>query len=784
MTLFGSLSSGVSGLTAQSSAMGAISDNITNVSTIGYKNTIVNFSTLVTTQTSTTFYSAGGVQSAPRTDTGVQGLLASSTSQTDIALSGQGYFVVNEANTPTISNEFLYSRAGSFFQDNEGFLRNTSGFYLQAWPVNALGTVVPNNDSLTIPNQNVISTDYLATVNLNRVGGTAAATTNIAIGSNLPSNDSVGTTHKTDVQFFDTLGNANSMSFVYTKGARDNEWDVTAAPPQGTEVVTLEDSSGNAFKSIGTLEFTDRPAEGATVVIEGITYEFDSDSSVTETATLKKVDTSTTTSTAQDVSALLAEILASDSDFDTINNRVQLNPGNSAALLFEDDGTGQSGQSNGFVVDPTGLLTSSGTFAARQETSFTVRQTYAGYRDYEQFTYSQAPAASDTITINGNTYTFVDGETADDDDTNVARTTAYAAADLGTLAFTTTGTISSSGTPFSSFQAGDIITFSGSASNNSSFTVASVSSTGNYITVDTAPASEATLSSGHSASGVILNNILTDLENAIEGVDANFADGADTVRTRTANRDSSTAAYSSVNTLVLETLSTAYTVQVNSAAHAAKIAEPDAGTAYAALNTTAFTIDKASAIVFDSDGIPSAFNIAEAEILAFENGSYDMDDDPSRSPQITLDFGTIGEANGFTQFGDEFTPVFITTDGSQFGTFAGVTIDTSGLVTALFDNGETRPVFQIPVATFVNVNALDNRTGNVYNSTQASGDATLRVANNGAAGQVIQASLEQSTVDIGEEFTKMIVVQRAFSAASKIISTADEMLEELLRTKR
>ena len=75
MTLFGSLSSGVSGLSSQSSAMGAISDNITNVSTIGYKNTFVNFKTLVTKQTSTTFYSAGGVQSAPRQDCGVQGLL-------------------------------------------------------------------------------------------------------------------------------------------------------------------------------------------------------------------------------------------------------------------------------------------------------------------------------------------------------------------------------------------------------------------------------------------------------------------------------------------------------------------------------------------------------------------------------------------------------------------------------------------------------------------------------------------------------------------------------------
>ena len=206
MTLFGALSSGVSGLSAQSSAIGAISDNITNLSTIGYKSTQVDFQTLVTKQTSATFFSAGGVQSRPRQDTGTQGLLASSTSATDIALAGSGFFVVNEAAVASISDEYLFTRAGSFFQDNEGYLRNTAGFFLQAWPTDPSGVVVPSNTSLTIANQNVISRDFLESVNLSRVGGTAKATSNISIGANLPSNDAAATSRRTDVQFFDTLG--------------------------------------------------------------------------------------------------------------------------------------------------------------------------------------------------------------------------------------------------------------------------------------------------------------------------------------------------------------------------------------------------------------------------------------------------------------------------------------------------------------------------------------------------------------------------------------------------
>ncbi|MBT3768158.1 MAG: flagellar hook-basal body complex protein, partial [Rhodospirillales bacterium] len=201
------------------------------------------------------------------------------------------------------------------------------------------------------------------------------------------------------------------------------------------------------------------------------------------------------------------------------------------------------------------------------------------------------------------------------------------------------------------------------------------------------------------------------------------------------------------------------------------------------------TIQTKAALKFSADGLPSEINIKDVEVLDFANGANDLNDQPTGvgsllSNKIEMNFGTLLEANGFTQFGAEFTPVFIQQNGSRFGNFAGVTVNSGGQVVALFDNGETRNIYQIPLATFVNVNQLESKSGNVWNATEASGDATLREADTGPAGSVIQGSLEASTVDIGEEFTKMIVVQRAFSASAKIISTADDMLEELLRTKR
>ncbi len=704
MSLFGAMASGVSGLTAQSSSMGAISDNITNINTIGFKGTKVSFQTLVTKQTSSTFYSAGGVQSRPRQDTGVQGLLQASTSSTDLAISGRGFFVVNEVATPTITNEYLFTRAGSFFQDSDGFLRNTAGFYLQGWPTDANGTVVPANNSLTVANKNIISTDYVASINLNRVGGSAAATTTIAIGANLPSNDDAGDTHKTDVQFFDTLGNANTASFVYTKTNRDNQWDLTIAPPSGTAVATIEDSSGNAVRSVGQLEFTARPADGSYVTIDGIRYEFDSNASVVETATLRRVDVSTNTTLAQDVAALVAKVKSSDTDFANYgasgtftNNRIVVSSGSTSTVIFTEDGTGS------LTVNPAALLSTSGAFVVKQESSFTVRKVTNAYTTADQFTFTALPANGDTVVLNGVTYTFSAAEAVNNDaDTDI------------------------------------------------------------YI-------------------GGTLSQALIDLENAIEANDPDFATNGTGVRIRDNANDFNGVATPVYDTLVLESLSKgSYTINITLAG-ATTVTQPD-GTAIS--EATNITIDTDYPLVFDSSGLLFEVNVAELEVTGFSNGAADMDDAASNSPQITLDFGTVGEANGMTQFGAAFTPVFITQNGSQFGTFAGVTVSENGLVTALFDNGETRPVYQIPIATFTNVNGLETRTGNAWNQTQFSGDYTLREAGGGPAGAVVQSSLEQSTVDIGEEFTNMIIVQRAYASAAKIISTADAMLEQLLQVKR
>ena len=264
MSIFGAMFSGVSGLQAQAQALGMISDNISNVNTIGYKGSTARFSTLVTGAATATTFTPGGVQSNTNQLIDKQGLLQSSVSKSDIAIIGKGFFTVNTNAVPA-NGEILYTRAGSFLPDKDGLLRNTGGFFLQGWPTNALGVV-------TAPNPNQLSS--LQTVNTIGISGSAVATTTIDLGANLPAADSVGTSHSMTIDIFDSLGVAHSTSFTFTKSAI-GAWTIALTPPPGSGVSTLTNAAGQVSAAAGILEFTSVPADGDTVIIDGTTYEFD-----------------------------------------------------------------------------------------------------------------------------------------------------------------------------------------------------------------------------------------------------------------------------------------------------------------------------------------------------------------------------------------------------------------------------------------------------------------------------------------------------------------------------
>jgi flagellar hook protein FlgE len=154
------------------------------------------------------------------------------------------------------------------------------------------------------------------------------------------------------------------------------------------------------------------------------------------------------------------------------------------------------------------------------------------------------------------------------------------------------------------------------------------------------------------------------------------------------------------------------------------------------------------------------------------------------SQPITVDFGTAGLSNGVTQFDAPSALTSANVNGAPYGALTSVSVDQQGFVTALFDNGIEKKVFKIPVATFANPDALAATAGNAYQVSESSGAATVLEAKTGGAGAIASKSLEASTVDLAKEFTDLITTQRAYSAATRIITTADQMLQELIQIKQ
>ncbi|HVZ99585.1 MAG TPA: flagellar hook protein FlgE [Caulobacterales bacterium] len=261
MSIYTALRAGVSGLAANSSAFAVISDNIANVNTVGYKRGTVDFSALVNAQNAATTYNAGGVLPQTRQQISLQGSLEQSRSSTDLAVSGEGFFVVSTNNKPLANGgHVLFTRAGSFNIDAQGYMVNAQGLYLQGWPVNSDGSVVSSPTSLSA----------ITPINIAGVGGLAEATGQVSINANLNSaqdpyaggqgvyaagalaSGTITPQFESSLEIFDSLGAARTIAFGFLKTA-PNTWQVEAYARPATNV-TGGAANGGILAS-GTINF-------------------------------------------------------------------------------------------------------------------------------------------------------------------------------------------------------------------------------------------------------------------------------------------------------------------------------------------------------------------------------------------------------------------------------------------------------------------------------------------------------------------------------------------------
>ncbi len=169
--------------------------------------------------------------------------------------------------------------------------------------------------------------------------------------------------------------------------------------------------------------------------------------------------------------------------------------------------------------------------------------------------------------------------------------------------------------------------------------------------------------------------------------------------------------------------------------------------------------------------------------------TFDASGNLTGGSPISANFSYLTGALSFdlgsaTQYAAASTILSQSSDGYPSGSLTSVSINQDGLLTGLFSNGMTRGIGQVALGKFQNPNGLTKYGRNLYAANLDSGQATIGAPGSGGYGRTLSNSLELSNVDIAREFVNMITVQRGFQANSRIITTSDEMLSDLINLKR
>ncbi len=212
MSLYGTMRTGVSGMNAQANRLSTVGDNIANASTAGYKKASTQFSSLIL-PSSEGSYNSGGVTTNVRYSISSQGTFTYTTSSTDLAINGRGFFIVQGSD----GIEYL-TRAGNFTGMSDGTLQNAAGFTLMGYKYSTTEdpTIVVNGF------------DGLTEINLSSASLTATASTTGVLDVNLRATEAVGYTKTTSLVAYDSQGNSRLLEFTYEKIA-DNQWSVDVA---------------------------------------------------------------------------------------------------------------------------------------------------------------------------------------------------------------------------------------------------------------------------------------------------------------------------------------------------------------------------------------------------------------------------------------------------------------------------------------------------------------------------------------------------------------------------
>ena len=805
-----SLWSGVSGLQAHQIAMDVEGNNIANVNTYGVKYNRANFADILsqTPRVATAPQGQLGGQNAMQIGLGTtinsttrifsQGTLTATDKQTDLALQGNGFFVVS----PDGGTTRYYTRNGDFVRDKAGNFVNNSGYIVQGWTRDEeTGTI----DS-TGPISNIVIKEGLTTP--------ARATTEVKIKGNLDSGNSIGQ-RSTPIYALDSVAggrdynndgilNANE---VHNENDTNNDEFYTNSrneqilTERGVDLGVTFDELGNglalrdgqgiwvSYANAKTEKFTigDKVGKIAATTLD-----------ITLNGTTIKTQPNTITSISDVAAAINAQ-------YNKTGVRAEISEGNKLTLINRNNsGTTEETKNIHLTVNNAGI----GTMTRNIDVITAYQYTYTSSQTTAVHTYDDKIARQITTTedlraaMQEDARNYIDyngdGQLKAGLDALDAAKEATAAHKIapgtGGAAITNTtyqtayntaynAAIAAGHTPDQAHAAG-VAALIGDLNDGVKITVNKlgqfqlenptneIADQALYMTTTglTKPAQGTNNAAVNE--NVRFTNIMKALDGALSPGQALRASGKMMMSSHGSTAE------------IFDSLGSKHTVSIRWAKTGTTT---DGGTEWnmiiqvpepAKINYTGEGPDNVvtGSVRFNSNGSLASFHPATITFSA-NNGSQS-------GQNVSLNFGLGTDFNGLTSFDKDSSTESISQDGYTGGTLNGLKVDETGTIIGSFTNGQSFGLAQVALASFTNNEGLQSEGGNVFSQTANSGEAVIGAAGTGDKGTIAASKLEASNVDLSRALTDLIVIQRGFQANSKTITTSDEMLNTLLQLKQ
>jgi flagellar hook protein FlgE len=812
----------LSGLNADSTALNTIANDLSNMNTTAFKSEKTNFSDLFYQQIGSTgsgdaIQVGGGVRVASNNANFTQGSFdTSGTTSSDVALDGNGFFVVNGGGTN------LLTRNGAFTQNANGNLVTSGGLDVMGYP--AAGGVVNTSAQL-------------AAINIPVIGQVQQpqATTTFGMTANLDSTAAVGTSVPGQVQVFDSLGNSYEATVTYTKTGT-SQWSYSVSLPDN---LTSAPAAPPAAAILDVM-----PAAGAATTVT-IPAAASAPGATPYTATLTPSSSVSGPDTTYSYNFGTGGTVDAATSL-TIGGVTLAIPGGGesiAALQGQINGLAQTGVSANLVGNVL-TITAPAAVAAAMAGASTIVGDLAGTTTNFTFNTGGTVDPTTNLTITGQT---ADGVTQTITAPVVAAgesITQYVSdlsGKISALGITNVAVTGSTGTGQISIVGADVSTTNSVKQNLAATTTtydfgstATVNSTTNLtITGQTATGATKTIAPPPVTAGETVERYASDLTTqlgiaGIVGVTVSSAGGqlsivgANTSIAGNVNQDltATTISYnfgSSAGTLATVNPATNLTITGRTPSGAtATIIAPSVTSGetvaqYATALTNALATAGISGVVVSSTAagglsivganITSSGSVTQDPVASGNaNGTMTFNSDGTlvspaanvagitfaglsdRAETMNMTWNILGSSGKPTisQVDATSSASAATQNGYASGTYQGFSIGSDGTVTASYSNGQTQAVGQLALANVTNLQGLELDGNGNYATTVASGPASIGFSGTNGLATIQGSSLEESNVNISAEFSNLIIAQRGFEANSKAITTFDTITQETI----